>query len=772
MAGRINRQAEGTPLLDVRELDAFYGQIQALRGVSLEVRAGEIVAVVGANGAGKTTLLRCLSGMLPVSQGEILFQGQSIAGLRTDQIVALGVIHVPERRELFGPMTVLENLKLGAQRRNGREEKAALQRDLDVIWEMFPILRARQNQMAGTLSGGEQQMLAIARGLIARPDLLLLDEPSLGLAPLLVQEVLRVVVQLREMGRTVLLVEQNAAGALQVADRAYVMEVGRIVMSGTTFELLKDDRIRRAYLGQRIAPMRRPYQGQTISAPPQARGQKGTRRRVAAKEGGMMAARTALWDDPIPERNWTLPDEYFQERVSQSVEELEAIQDKDLPQAFAYAFEHSAFYREKFTAAGLTPALVRGLADLARLPFTTSEEIRPDSRQGRPTSHIMAVPQAQVTVVHRSSGTTGAPKIFPYTGRDAARWSANVGTVNWITGLRKGDTVLSPGLSREFTGSGGGYLGALALGMTYIPITIGPGISETIMAHLTGRMEINAKVIELDPLLRANALKVFPSFLPRLLDIIDESGVRPEEISLTKIGCGSEPSSDAIRMRIAERLGIWPRDDYGLGEFYGPGVAGECEAGGCLHVLSDTFIAEVIDPDTGQPCSEGEIGELVLTSLHKEAFPLFRFRTGDRVMALPQNCECGMGHLRIGRVTGRIRADDIFMPGGVMINRTYLEEVLLPVDGTGCDYAVTVADHPRHKGLQQLFIAVEAEDDERVRQAIVHRFRIEYKYAPMVHILPPGSIPRTWGKAKRLWTPEEYWALIKGIKGVAESNRD
>jgi branched-chain amino acid transport system ATP-binding protein len=753
-------------LLQVTDLDAFYGQSQALRNVSLHVEPGEIVAVVGANGAGKTTLLRVVSGMLRLGGGDVRFQGESIAGLRPDQIVGLGISHVPERRELFASMTVRENLELGAYLRRSGADEADDGHDLDLVWEMFPILRSRQKQVAGTLSGGEQQMLAIARGLMAHPQMLLLDEPSLGLAPLLVEEVLHVIGQLRDTGRTVLLVEQNAAGALQVADRAYVMEVGRIVSSGATADLLQDDRVRRAYLGQRIAPIRQPHKANSPTARVRARRGLARPRGQPRKEGYSMNIA-----GPIPDLNYTLPDEYFEERLGMPVGEIEALQDETLVEAFAFAYERSQFYYDKFVAGGLTPDMIRGLHDLTRLPFTTTDEIRPDPARGRTTARLMAVDPKQVAAVHRSSGTTGAPKIFPYTGRDAARWAANVASVFWIAGLRKHDVLLGPGLSREFTGHGGGYLGAFALGLTYIPITIGPGVSDTIMAHLMGRIKVDGKEILLDPLLRANAMHCLASFLPRLIEMLDEYDVQPADLTLAKICCGAEPSSDAVRMRVAERLGIWPRDDYGLGEFYGPGVASECDAGGCLHVLSDTFITEVVDPGSGEPTPEGEMGELVLTSLHKEALPLFRYRTGDRVMALPQDCPCGMAHYRIGRVRGRISTDDIVIPGGTVINRTYLEEVLLPVDGIGYEYVVTLAEHPKRRGLQQLYIGVEqgAETDSTattgadgdLAKVIAHRFRMEYKYTPIVHILPMGTVPRAWGKAKRVCSPEEYRALVE-----------
>ena len=758
MPVQTETDVEMSTLLQVNELDVYYGPIQVLHKISLEIKAGEIVAVIGANGVGKTTLLRALSGVVPPREGEIRFNGHSIAGLRPEQIVRLGISHVPERRELFASMTVLENLQLGAYHRRGREAKAEIQRDLEKIWDMFPILRARQKQVAGTLSGGEQQMLAIARGLMAQPKLLLLDEPSLGLAPLLVQEVLRIVGQLRDMGRTVLLVEQNANGALQIADRAYLIEVGRIVLHGTAQQLLQDERVRRAYMGKRIAPVRRPHK--VKPRPDQKPIQEGwTRRprREIRKEKRPMNTKTLA----TAVHSYTLPDEYFEERLSYTADELEAIQDQALPQAFAYAFENSALYHAKFSAAGLTPDSVRGLQDLTRLPFTTVEEIRPDPAQGRTTSQIAAVDQLRASVIHTSSGTTGSPKVFPYTGRDVAQWAANVATVLWINGMRKSDTMLSVIPFGQFTGGGGCYLGGIALGLTYLPISVGPGLSDKVIAFLTGRINVNGREVLVDPLLRCNAIFSLSSFLPRLIEMLDEYDVRPEDLSLTKIVCGAEPSSDAVRMRIAEQIGVWPRDHYGLGEFYGPGQAGECESGGGLHVLSDTYIAEVIDPETGEPTPEGEMGELVMTSLHKEAFPLFRYRTGDRVMALPQNCPCGIKHTWIGRVPGRIRTDDLMLPGGVVVNRTYLEEILLQVDGAGTQYAVTVAEHPTRKGLQRLYIAIEGDPESGLAEIIAHRVRVEYNQGSVVTVLPKGAIPRRSGKAKRIFTPEEYRALVK-----------
>lgn len=240
-------------LLEVRSVEAGYGHLRALYGVSLAIASGEIAAVIGANGAGKTTLLRVVSGLLPPLAGEVVFNGQPISGWPAERTVALGLAHVPERRQVFATMRVEDNLLLGAYLRLRREPRAAIVADLERVYALFPRLRTRLRQLAGTLSGGEQQMLAIGRGLMARPRLLLLDEPSLGLAPLLIRELFRAITELRSQGVTVLLVEQNARQALQIADTAYVMEAGRIVLQGSGPTLLADASVQTAYLGRRSA---------------------------------------------------------------------------------------------------------------------------------------------------------------------------------------------------------------------------------------------------------------------------------------------------------------------------------------------------------------------------------------------------------------------------------------------------------------------------------------------------------------------------------------
>ncbi|MBP7392766.1 MAG: ATP-binding cassette domain-containing protein [Zoogloea sp.] len=232
-------------LLSVSGLESCYGRIKALKGISLEVRRGETVALVGANGAGKTTFLRTLSGVQPMSAGKIVFDGEDISKLRSDMRMRRGICQSPEGRQVFGPLSIEDNLRLGAY----TQPKQQVEGDLEKIYAMFPILKEKRRLPAGTLSGGQQQMLAIGRALMGRPKLLLLDEPSMGLAPLLVEEVFNVVKTLKAQGMTILLVEQNAFSALAIADRGYVLETGNITLTGSGRELIEDEQVRAAYLG-------------------------------------------------------------------------------------------------------------------------------------------------------------------------------------------------------------------------------------------------------------------------------------------------------------------------------------------------------------------------------------------------------------------------------------------------------------------------------------------------------------------------------------------
>lgn len=233
-------------LLDVRDLNVYYGAIHALQGISFTLNEGEIVTLIGANGAGKSTILRTVSGLLPPRRGSIAFKGQDITTMPAEQIVQLGIGHVPEGRKIFAPLTVEENLEMGAYTRKDPQEIAA---SMQRVFQSFPRLKERLYQLGGTLSGGEQQMLAVGRALMARPTVLLLDEPSMGLSPIMVEEIFRIIQEINQQGTSIVLVEQNAFMALQVAHRAYVLETGRIVLEGSAADLQKHPKVRAAYLG-------------------------------------------------------------------------------------------------------------------------------------------------------------------------------------------------------------------------------------------------------------------------------------------------------------------------------------------------------------------------------------------------------------------------------------------------------------------------------------------------------------------------------------------
>ena len=234
-------------LLKVKGIETYYGKIQALKGVSLEVEQGQIVTLLGANGAGKSTTMKTITGLLKPKQGTVEFLGENITGMRPDQLLRKGIALVPEGRAILSTMTVLENLEMGAYHRNDKN----IRKDIDDVMEQFPILKERSEQLGGTLSGGQQQMLAIARAILSKPKLILLDEPSMGLAPLIVADIFRMIREINASGTTVLLVEQNAKQALKVADYGYVMETGKVIIDGEAKDLLQDERIVEAYLGKK-----------------------------------------------------------------------------------------------------------------------------------------------------------------------------------------------------------------------------------------------------------------------------------------------------------------------------------------------------------------------------------------------------------------------------------------------------------------------------------------------------------------------------------------
>ena len=234
-------------MLEVKDIEVFYGVIQAIKGISFEVNAGEVIALIGANGAGKTTTLQTITGLVSPKKGQILFEGQDITRVPAHKIVSMGMAHVPEGRRVFAQLSVLDNLKLGAFTRKDKEE---IEETLIRVYKRFPRLEERKNQIAGTLSGGEQQMLAMGRALMSHPKIILMDEPSMGLSPIFVNEIFDIIQEVSQSGTTVLLVEQNAKKALSIADRGYVLETGRIVLEGDAKDLLNNDQVKKAYLGE------------------------------------------------------------------------------------------------------------------------------------------------------------------------------------------------------------------------------------------------------------------------------------------------------------------------------------------------------------------------------------------------------------------------------------------------------------------------------------------------------------------------------------------
>ena len=234
-------------ILEVKDLEVYYGVIQAIKGISFEVNEGEIIALIGANGAGKTTTLQTITGLIPAKAGKIFYEGKEITRIPGYKLVSMGIAHVPEGRRVFAEMTMLQNLKMGAYT---RKDKAELEETLETIYKRFPRLEERKNQLAGTLSGGEQQMLAMGRALMSHPRLIVMDEPSMGLSPIYVNEIFEIIQEINKSGTTVLLVEQNAKKALSIADKAYVLETGNIVLSGDAKELMNDDSVKKAYLSE------------------------------------------------------------------------------------------------------------------------------------------------------------------------------------------------------------------------------------------------------------------------------------------------------------------------------------------------------------------------------------------------------------------------------------------------------------------------------------------------------------------------------------------
>ncbi len=680
-------------LLEVANLNSGYGHVKVLRDVSLGVQAGETVALIGANGAGKTTLLRTLSGILRPSAGSITFDSHSIEHWSSEQIVSAGVIHIPERRQLFGAMTVRDNLLLGAYHRHDD----AIAQDLARAYDIFPILKERTRQIAGTLSGGQQQMLAIARGLMGRPRLLLLDEPSVGLAPMIVREIMSVVVDLRAHGTTILLVEQNARAALGIADRGYVLENGQITLEGSAKKLMADENVQRAYLGKA---------------------------KSAGFKGGRMAKN--IRQTPLI---WN------KEAETMARGDLEKLQLQRLQATAARVYNHVPFYKKAFDALGVKPGAIKALSDLARLPFTTKQDLRDNYPFG-----MLSIPRDQVVRIHASSGTTGKPTVGAYSPKDMDVWAETMARVYTAAGVTNKDTVHNAYGHGLFTGGLGFHLGAEKIGATVVPISIGLTKRQVMLLEDFG----------------ATVLTCTPSYSLVIAEAAAEAGVDMRSRMKLRVGIfGAEPWTDEMRAEVEAKVGLEAFDIYGLTEMIGPGVSVECPYHDGLHVAEDHFLPEVVNPDTGAPVGEGQIGELVFTSITREAMPLIRYRTRDRVLLTREQCACGRTMARMSKVRGR--TDDMLIIRGVNVFPSNIESVTLSADGVEPHYLILV-DRQKSQ-LDELEVWVEASLElwnkgeyfvKETEKKIAHDLLETLGVSAKVKVTEPHGIQRSEGKARRI----------------------
>ena len=698
-----------TPLLQIQHLRVHYGLAQALAGVDLTVARGETVALVGANGAGKSSLLRAILGLVPPSAGRILLDGEDVTGLAPTVLAAKGVALCPEGREMCGDLTVEENLELGLLAlRVSRSEKA---RRLAEVWRRFPRLQERRRQRSDTLSGGEQQMVAMGRALMAQPRLLLLDEPSLGLAPRVTDEIFSIIKQLARAGVTILLVEQNAARALSASTSAYLLANGRIVGQGASDKLLVDPSLRQAFLG--AASGHNPAASRLGAA---------GLTNIRLEKPRMMKTFMPQWQDPA---------------------ELAAHQLAGLQWTVRHAYEGSAFYRAKLDEAGITPAFIRSLEDLQRLPFATGEELR----DGYPFP-FRAVPFEQIVRIHASSGTTGKRKILCYTQKDIDDWRHFFARCYEMAGVTPLDRVQIAVGYGVWTAGVGFQAGCEALGAMAIPV--GPG-------NLALQCEFLVD-------LQATVLVCTASMALLMAEEIHRRQLA-DKISLRKIIYGSERSSVAMRRKIADLCGgVELFDIPGLTELYGPGTGIECPHHDCIHYWADYYILEIIDPETLAPLPDGEWGEMVVTTLCKEAAPLIRYRTRDISRIIPGPCTCGSLLPRHSRIRGR--SDDMFKFRGVNIYPSSIDRIISDIPGLGSEYQIHLNrdDHGRDHMLLKVErgVGVEPQRGEELSREITYSIKHKLMVSAQVEIVAYGELPRSERKSQRVFDTRLSGPLVEG----------
>ena len=570
------------------------------------------------------------------------------------------------------------------------------------VFERFERLHERKHQAAGTLSGGEQQMLAIGRALMAQPRLLLLDEPSLGLAPLITDEIFAIIHQLSRSGVTVLLVEQNAARALSASHKAFLMAGGRIVQQGRSRDLLNDPKLRAAFLG--AASEEKPE---------------------ASRLGAAGLTNIRLEKPDMHQKS-------FMPMISDETA-LAAHQLKGLQWTVRHAFEGSSFYRQRLEQAGVTPDSIKSLKDLGGLPFTTADDLR----EFYPFP-LRSVPFEQIVRIHASSGTTGKRKIIGYTQKDLDDWThffARCYEMAGVTPLDRVQIAVGYGI---WTAGMGFQLGCEKIGAMAVPV--GPG---NIDMHLQFMQDVRSTV--------------FCSTASMALLMAEEIHSRniADKISIRKIIYGSERTSRSMRAKISELFGGAELFDItGLTELYGPGTGIECPDHDCIHYWGDYYILEIIDPETLQPLPDGEWGEMVVTTLCKEAAPLIRYRTRDITRIIPGGCTCGSAMPRHSRIKGR--SDDTIKFRGVNIYPSTIDTILSAIPGLGSEFQIHLTrDSDSGKDFMKLVIergqGVDADRTAELVHETTYQVKRQLMVSAQVELVDYGRLPRTQRKSQRVF---------------------
>ncbi len=686
-------------MLKIENLTAHYGAAQALFGVDLEVGRGETVALVGANGAGKSTLLKCLMGLIKPSGGRISLNNRDVTRCNPAQMVRLGLALSPEGREVFGHLSVAENLQLGAIPLK-LSKKLEAER-MEEVFSRFPKLSERQKQLAGTLSGGEQQMLAMGRALMAKPSLLLLDEPSLGLAPLITDEIFAIIHQLARSGTTILLVEQNAARALSASDKAYLLANGKIIEQGKSSHLLNDPILRSAFLG--AASDDNP----------------------AASRLGAAGLTNIRLEKPDMQHQNFMP--AFKDEKELKIHQLAGLQ-----WTVRHAYEGSSVYREKLDAVNMNPAAVQSLDDLRKLPFTTADDLR----EGYPFP-LRSVPFEQVVRVHASSGTTGKRKVLCYTQKDLDDWSDFFARCYQMAGVTPLDRVQIAVGYGVWTAGMGFQLGCEKIGAMAVPV--GPGNIDMQIQFL------------LD--FQSTVFCSTASMALLMAEEIHKRGIA-DKIAVNKIIYGSERSSRSMRRKISELFGGAELFDItGLTELYGPGTGIECSEHDCIHYWGDYYLLEILDPETLQPVADGEWGEMVVTTLCKEGSPLIRYRTRDITRVIPGQCSCGCILPRHSRIKGR--SDDTIKFRGVNIYPSSIDTILSEVPGIGSEYQIHLTRDAAGRDHMRLVVEraekVDAKRGPELSHEVGHQIKKQLLVSVDLELVEYAGLPRSEKKSQRVF---------------------